>query len=185
MTSDLSEETLETKHVFHGRLLNLVVDTVRLPNGTITNREIVQHPGASAIVPILADGQVVLIRQFRKPTNEHLLEIPAGTLEHGEEPEHCAYRELTEETGFNAGKLRKLPPFYLAPGYSSEIIHIFIATDLTLKKNNLEDDEMLEVITLPFSEAIGLIDSGQIIDSKTIAGLLMAHRLHNQNKQED
>lgn len=171
----LQERVIDSERVFQGRVVNLRVDTVRLPNGKTSRREIVEHRGAVAIVPLLNDETVLMIRQFRLAVNEELLEVPAGTLEPDELPEVCAARELEEETGYRAGTLRKLFSQYLAPGYSQEILHVFLAQHLEKTAQRMEDDENLEVVLVPLHRAVDMVLSGEIRDAKTIAALLVTH----------
>ena len=172
------EETItSSKRLFDGRIINLRVDTVMLPNGKMSQREIVEHRGAVAMVPLLDRETVVLVRQFRRAAMESLLEIPAGTRDHDEDIEACARRELAEEINFQAGRMTKLFHSYQAPGYSTEVIHTFLARDLSPVEGHTDEDEFLEVVTLPLSEAIGKIKTGEIIDAKTISGLLFVERL--------
>ncbi len=166
----MDEKTVERKYVHKGRIINLRVDKVLLPNGREALREIVEHPGAVAVVPVLPDGRIVLVRQFRKPVEEALLEIPAGKLEKGENAETCAMRELKEETGFRAGKLEKILRFFPSPGFSDECIHLFKATELQKGEKNTEHDELIETVFLSASEIVKLIEEGKIKDGKTIIG---------------
>lgn len=170
------EAVLQRDAIYEGRIVKLYLEKVRLPNGEEALREIIRHPGAVAIVPLDADERVTLVRQYRLPAGRHLLEIPAGTLEPGEEPLACAERELQEEAGLFPGKLESLGGIFVAPGYSSEYIHLFLATDLRPSKLEGDDDEFLEVSSLPLDEALALIDSGEIVDGKTISALLLAAR---------
>src|SRR2546421_610982 len=128
--SHLIEKLVESKLIYNGRIVHLYVDTVELPNGKRAQREIVRHTGAVAIVPIDSDGNVVMVRQYRHAAGRVLLEIPAGTLNPGEDPDLCAGRELQEETGYKPGKLRRIGGIHLAPGYSTEFIHLYVATQL-------------------------------------------------------
>lgn len=171
----MKEEVIDSLRVYEGRVVNLRVDTVRLPNGKMSRREIVEHRGAVAIVPLLDDETVLMIRQFRLAVNEVLLEVPAGTLEPNEPPEVCAARELEEETGYRAGSLRKLFSQYLAPGYSQEILHVFLATDLEKTAQHTEEDESVEVVPVPLSRAVDMVLGGEVRDAKTIAALLVTH----------
>lgn len=168
------ERTVESEEIYRGRLVSLRVDTVQLPDGFRTRREIVVHGEAVAVVPILPDGRVILVRQFRKPAEAELIEIPAGGVEPGEDPEACVRRELAEETGYRPGRLIRLARFYLAPGYSTEFMHLYLALDLSPTDGRPEADERIEVLRLPLAEAIGLIEREEIRDCKTIAGLLLA-----------
>ena len=168
----MDEKTLEKKSVYKGRIINVRVDKVLLPNGRESSREIVEHPGAIAVVPILPDGKIVLVRQFRKPVEETLFEIPAGKLEKGESAETCAMRELEEETGFRAGKLEKLLKFFPSPGISNEGVHLFKATELQEGNKNTDHDELIELSFLSVSEILKMIEDGKIKDAKTIIGIL-------------
>ncbi len=178
----LQEEVIRSERIFQGRVVNLRVDTVRLPNGRISQREIVEHRGAVAIVPMLDDDTVLMIRQYRLAVNAVLLEVPAGTLEPGEPPERCAARELEEETGHRAGTLQPLFSQYLAPGYSQEILHVFLARDLHPTSQQTEEDENVEVVPMPLQEAVDRVLSGEIKDAKTIAALLVTHYVLNNRR---
>jgi len=174
---ELREQTIETSEVFSGRLVKLRVDRVRLPNGRETTREIVEHRGAVAAVPLIDADTIVLVRQFRQAAGETLLEIPAGTLDAGEDPVACVVRELEEEIGYHAGCVGEMFRSYLAPGYSSEMLHTFLAEDLTKVGAHSEEDEFIEIVQLPLDEAAGKILSGEIKDAKSICGILMAQRV--------
>ncbi|MEN3002495.1 MAG: NUDIX hydrolase [Armatimonadota bacterium] len=173
----MQEELIESRVLYQGRVVTLRLDMVRLPNGHITQREIVEHRGAVAIVPLLDADTVLLIRQYRQAVGETLLEIPAGTLEPGEPPEQCAMRELQEETGYRANRLRHLFSQYLAPGYSQEVLHVYLAEQLTPAPQQTEVDEMVQLVPTPLSQIVPMILKGEIKDAKTIAGLLMTLRL--------
>jgi len=173
----LKEETIDSKIVFDGRLVKLRVDKVRLPDGREAQREIVVHRGAVAMVPLLDRDVVVMVRQYRQAAGEILLEIPAGTSEPAESPLACADRELQEETGYKAGRITEMFKSYLAPGYSSEMLHTFLAEDLTRVDSHNDEDEFLEVVEVPMSEAVDWIRTGAIKDAKTICGILMAQRV--------
>ncbi|MCC6613957.1 MAG: NUDIX hydrolase [Anaerolineae bacterium] len=149
---------------------------VELPDGKTSQREIIQHPGAIAIVALDADQQVVLVRQFRTAADRVLVEIPAGTLNPGEEPLVCAERELQEEAGYFPGKLEPLGGIFVAPGYTTEYIHLFLATDLRESQLAADDDEFIEVDHVPMAEALRMIESGEICDGKSVAGLLRVAR---------
>ena len=177
---DLTEKTLESKRVFEGRLVNLRVDTVELPNGRVTTREVVEHRGAVAIVPMLDRERIVLVRQYRQPVGGAILEIPAGTLETGEDPYDCARRELAEEIGYRPGKLTRLFYSYLAPGYSTEMLHTFLAEDLEKVGENREPDEFLEIVTINLRDAAEMIRGGEIVDAKSICGILLASRIFKE-----
>jgi 8-oxo-dGTP pyrophosphatase MutT (NUDIX family) len=174
---DLKETVIGTEDIYKGKIVHLRVDTVRLPNGKEAKREVVAHRGAVCIVPVNAVGEVLFIRQFRLAAGETLLEIPAGTLETGETPAECAARELEEETGFRAGALRPLFSSFLAPGYSSELIHAFLATDLTPGSTHMDEDEKVVLTPMPLAEAQQRILNGELRDSKTISAVLVAAQL--------
>ncbi len=166
------ETTVASQRVYEGRLINLRVDTVRLENGKLTTREIVEHPGAVAVVALDEDDSVVLVRQFRKAAERELLEIPAGTLEEGENPTVCAQRELEEETGYRAKRLEQIGGIYTSPGFCTEFIYFYLATGLQKGRSAPEDDEAIETVKVHFSDIPDLIRRGEICDGKSIAGLL-------------
>jgi ADP-ribose pyrophosphatase len=164
---------LESIKVFQGRIFDVTVDTVQ--EGDVTyKRDVVHHPGSAVILPVFADDTVALVRQYRHPAVRYLLEAPAGTLEKGEAPEQGAARELEEELGLIAGNLEKLTEFFVSPGFCEEKMWIYLATELAETKQRLEDDEIIEVVRLPFSEALEMITDGEIQDAKTIIGLMLA-----------
>jgi len=178
------EATLTSKRIYQGRVLNLRVDTVQLPSGRITSREIVEHKGAVAVVALDEADNVLLVEQFRKPVEMRLLEIPAGTREIGEEGTSCAHRELREETGYRAGKLEHLGSYYSSPGFLTEWMEVYLATDLAWEPLPSAPDEVMEVEKITLHEALELIRAGRICDAKSIIGLLLArdhllaHREH-------
>lgn len=172
----MSVKVHNIRNLHKGRVFDLVIERVALPNGVVTDLEIIRHPGASAMVPILDDGSVVLIRQYRHAAGSFLWEIPAGTLEPGEDPVECARRELAEETGYEAARLEELGQILPAAGYTDEHIHIFLASGLRPVGQDLEDDEVLQSESVPFDTAIEMITRGEIKDAKTIAGLLMLYQ---------
>ena len=172
---NLTEKIVSSEPVYDGKLISLRVDHVELPNGERSMREIVQHPGAVAIVPLL-DDDVFLVRQYRLAANTITLEIPAGTLSRGEEPDRAAERELQEEIGYRPGKLTWLGGEYTAPGYTTEYIHLYLAEDLIHSRLAMDDDEFLDIVRLPFSEALRQVEAGEIDDGKTIAALLLVAR---------
>jgi ADP-ribose pyrophosphatase len=170
----MSHETLDSRRVYDGKLLRIDRDRVRLPNGRETDLEIVRHPGASAVVPFVTAGEILLVRQFRYATGGYILEVPAGTLDPGEEPELCARREVEEETGHRPGRLQKLGAIFATPGFTDEVIHLWAAFDLTPSEQNLDHDEVLSVIRMPFQEAIESVLDGRITDGKSICALMLA-----------
>jgi ADP-ribose pyrophosphatase len=159
------------KTIYKGRVVNLNLETVTLPNGNTVELELIHHPGAAAVVPMKDDKTVLLIRQYRHAAGGYILEIPAGKLEPGEEPRQCAAREIEEEIGFRADSLEPLITFFTTPGFTDEVIHIFKGIGLTPGKQNLDHDEVLDVIELPLDRAIAQIRNGTIRDGKTIIGL--------------
>jgi ADP-ribose pyrophosphatase len=167
------EKVHEITNIYEGKIFDVAVERITLPNGATKNREVVRHPGAAAMVPLLEDGKVVLVKQYRHAVGRFIWEIPAGTLELDEDPMTCAQRELIEEIGYEAGRLEKITEILPAPGYTDEHIHIFLATELTVAQQNLEDDEVLDVESLPFEKAVEMILSGEIQDAKSIVGLLL------------
>ena len=167
-------ERLASRTVFAGRRIEVRVDRLRLPNGAEHDFEMIHHPGAAAIVPLLASGEVLMLRQYRYATGGWLLEVPAGTLEPGESPEQCAARELTEETGYRAGALQPLGWIWTTPGFTDERIWLFLATDLTGGRQALERDELLTLERLPLARAAAMAAGGEIVDAKSVAALLRA-----------
>jgi nudix-type nucleoside diphosphatase (YffH/AdpP family) len=167
------ERCTKSDNLYNGRILNLRVDQVELDDGKSTVREVVEHRGAAAIVPVLRD-KVVLVRQFRYAAGSELLEIPAGTLERGEDPEACARRELEEETGYKCSELRKILECFMAPGYSTEKIHFYLAKNLELSGMKTEEDERIQTEVIPIVEAMEKIRKGEIHDAKTVCGLYRA-----------
>lgn len=172
----MDETILYTQHLYKGRIVKLDLHEVRLPDGNHSKREVITHPGAAAIVAIDADGKILLVRQYRTAAGKVLREIPAGTLNAEEPPAECAARELQEETGYKPGKLEPLTGFYPAPGYTTEFIHVFLATNLVESRLDADSDEFIEVDRVTLPDAIDMIVSGAIEDSKTIIGLMLAAR---------
>lgn len=148
---------------------------MQLPNGKTVTLDLVRHPGASAVVPLKKNGQVVLIHQYRHATGGYLYEIPAGKLSKDEAPEDCAIREVEEEVGYRVGRLQKLTSIFTAPGFCDEIIHLYLGTELTVTTQNLDEDEIIEIIELPFEEAMAKIINQTIRDAKSIIGLQLAY----------
>jgi ADP-ribose pyrophosphatase len=166
-------QILDSKVIFSGRVFDVTVDTIREGQKTY-EREVVHHSGSAVIVPIFDDGTIALVRQYRHPAVRYLLEAPAGTLKRGEVPEEGAARELEEELGFVAGRLEKLSEFFVSPGFCEEKMWVYLATELTETAQQLEDDEILNVIRIPFSQALSMITTGEIEDAKTIIGVMLA-----------
>ncbi|MDD9880064.1 MAG: NUDIX hydrolase [Candidatus Marinimicrobia bacterium] len=174
--SSLKETKISSEQKFSGRLIDLYLDQVELPNGETTTREWIDHPGAVCLIPILPDGKICLIRQFRYGPGEEFIEIPAGKLDAGEAPLDCAYRELEEETGYRTNKLTFLTNIYPAIGFSNEKMWMYLAEDLVASTNNLDKDEFLELLPTPLDEALEWVWSGKITDVKTIIGILWAQK---------
>lgn len=172
--SKLAEKVISSEPIYSGRVVKLAVDTVELPNGHLSKRELVRHPGAVAIVAVDSDGRLVMVEQYRYATGKVLLEIPAGTLNPGEDPDRCAHRELQEEVGYKPGALTKLGAIYLAPGYSTELIHLYLATDLTESRLAGDDDEFIEISHLTVADVLAKIASNAIQDAKTISAVMLA-----------
>lgn len=162
--------------VKQGRVFQLFSENITLSNGVTLDMEIIRHPGAAAIVPLMDDGSVLLIRQYRHAVDGCIWEIPAGTLEPSEDARHCARRELAEETGYTAQTIEKLTEITPLPAYSDERIHIYLASGLSEADQNLDDDELLSVHRLELTQAVAMIGSGEIQDAKTMVGLLLAAR---------
>lgn len=169
---NLEEKTLKVESIFQGRILTVQVETVELPNGKVGTREIVRHPGAVAILPIEANGNVILVRQYRKPLNQAIWEIPAGKLEIGENPLECAKRELAEEIKKSASTWKELISVWTAPGFTNEMIHLFQAEELANEEAEADEDEFLEVKSFTPIQLKQMIQSGEIQDTKTINALL-------------
>ena len=174
---DFTESALASESVFHGRLLHVKRDRVRLPDGKDSVREYVLHPGAVLIIAVTPAGELVLERQFRYPLGRHFIELPAGKIDPGEDPADTAKRELAEETGYVAARWRHIGVVHPCIGYSNERIEIFLAEDLAQNHSRLDHEEFLEVFTLPLETALEWVRTGEISDSKTVAGLFWAEKV--------
>ena len=170
----LQEKEIKTKRIFKGKLLGLREDTVELPSGKKSTREVVEHPGAVAIVAITKDKELVMVRQFRKAVGEILLEVPAGVPEKGESGEECARRELEEETGFHAKKVRKIWEGYASPGYSNELIQYYFAEEMTRMTQKTDADEFIEVDLVDIELCLDMLKNGKFKDNKTMIGIMIA-----------
>ncbi|MFY0697537.1 MAG: NUDIX hydrolase [Balneola sp.] len=171
---ELVEKKKFSKQVFNGKLLHVYYDEVTLPDNTTSSREWIKHPGASAVVPVFDNGDVMLINQYRYPAKQIFLEVPAGKIDKGENPHQTAVRELREETGIEAKELHYVGHFFPTIGYADEVIHIYIAMDLKFNEDATDDDEFVQKERVPLKEAVQLIHSGEINDGKTICCLLRA-----------
>lgn len=165
-----------TREIYRGKIVHLFVESADLPNGKTFEMEVVRHPGASAVVPLKEDGKVVLIYQYRHAAGGFIYEVPAGKLSPGEAPESCAEREVEEEVGYKVGKLEKLTTIFTAPGFCDEQIHLFLGTELVFSGQQLGEDEVLQVIEMPFEEAMNRIEDQTIRDAKSIVALELAYR---------
>lgn len=170
------------KEVYKGKIFTIVQDEIQFDDGSVAQWDLVVHNGASAVVPVTANKQVILVKQYRNAKDGYVLEIPAGKLEEDEDPLVCAKRELEEEIGFKAGKITKICSMFTAVGFSDERLHLYMAEELQPGKQNFDEDEYIEVVAYPIDEAVEMIFSGEICDSKTIAGLLAVESLLRNSK---
>ena len=186
LSDDLVERVVESKTIYRGNYLTFRIDTVERTDGSRAQREVVGHPGAVAILAIDDQDRVLMVRQYRAPAGRTLLEVPAGTLDTDkdtgaiEDPDLAAPRELEEETGYRAGSLRRLTSFWTAPGFATELMHLYLATDLKPADEGRlgpDEDERLELDHVPLNEAIAMVDRGEIADAKSILALLWLDRL--------
>ncbi len=179
---DLTEQTLNQSYVHRGRIINVRVDDVRLPNGKQADREVVEHNGGVCVAALTDDKEIYFVRQFRYPYHQVLPEIPAGKLEKGEDPLVCGKRELSEETGMEADHYRFLGELYPSPGYCAEIIYMYLATGLHKKEQHLDEDEFLEVEKIPLDRAVEMILNNEITDAKTQTAVLKVKLLEEKAK---
>ena len=167
-------ELISSETLLKGRAFSIRRDLLKTPDGRETKLDIIEHGGSVIIVPVDKDGNLLFVRQYRHAAGMDLLELPAGTLEKDEDPAGCAAREIREETGFAADKIEKIGDFYLAPGYSTEFMHVYLARELRPDPLEADADEFLSVETIPFAEAIQMAERGEIPDAKSLAALLLA-----------
>lgn len=168
-------KVLKSETLFRGKVFDLQVDQIEYNSGNPGVREIAIHPGGAVVVPVKDDGKIIFVKQFRYPLQKVLLELPAGKLDTGEDPMHCAVRELEEETGFKADKITKLGAIYTTPGFCTEVLHIFLAKGLTPGSHNREEGEHgMEVLELSLEEIEEKIKNGDLVDAKSLSGILMA-----------
>lgn len=178
MYEDLIEKKLDSEDVFDGVLLHVKKDTVELPNGDKAYREWVKHPGASAVIPVTPDGEVILVRQYRYPIGDVTLEIPAGKLDkENEDPLECAKRELSEETGYTASSYKFLTKLATTVGFSNEFIYIYAATGLVAGEQHTDEDEFINVVKVSKEEALKMVYDGRICDGKSVVAILMLNSL--------
>jgi ADP-ribose pyrophosphatase len=170
----LSRHLIARERLFTGNIFEVERDRLREESGLEIIRDVVRHPGGAGGLPIFADRSVALVRQYRHPAGRELLEIPAGRIEPGESPEECAQREVEAEIGVRAGRLVKLTDFFSTPGFCEERLYVYLATDLVPTQQNLDPDEVVEIVRLPLDDALKMVRSGEIEDSKTIIALLLA-----------
>jgi ADP-ribose pyrophosphatase len=167
-------ETIHSEKIYQGRVFGVRCDRVSLPNGKSVELDIVDHPGAVVLVPVDDQGNLWFVRQYRHAGQVELLELPAGSLEAGELPEACALREVREEIGMAAGHIEKIGEYYMAPGYSTEYVHVYLATGLRPSPLAADDDEFLSVETLPIAQVFKMVEGGRMHDCKTLASLYLA-----------
>ena len=179
---DFYEKQLETRTVYEGLIVNVRRDVAQMPDGAAVHREVVEHPGGVGIVPVISDGKVLMVRQYRYPMECEVLEIPAGKLERGEDPMECAVRELSEETGCTAGRIVDLGAIYPSPGYCREILYLYLALDLSQGKMHLDEHELLSVEAIGIGELIKKIMANELPDAKTVVGILKAERYLKEHK---
>ena len=178
------EKQLSSEFIFDGVVVKLYKDMVELPNGKEATREVIRHKGAACVIAITDDYKVIVVKQFRYPFNKVLVEIPAGKLDPGEEPHQCALRELKEEAGVIPERLVFIGDLYPTPAYCDEVIHMYMATGLKYVEQNLDDDEFLEVVHMPYTELKKAIFTGEICDAKTQAAFLKADYILNNIKKK-
>ncbi|TYZ24748.1 NUDIX domain-containing protein [Selenomonas ruminis] len=184
MGEELIEKKVSSEDIFDGTLLHVKRDTVTLPNGNQATREWISHPGASSILPLTPEGEVILVRQYRYPIGKITLEVPAGKLDApDEDPLVCAKRELSEETGYEAKTITKLSTIATTVGFSNEYIHMYMAEGLTPGKQHPDEDEFINVVKMPLKEAVAMVLDGRICDAKSAASILLVER-RLREKQE-
>lgn len=174
---ELWEKTVESQTLFEGKIITVKLDKAQLVNGAVVHREVVEHPGGVCILPLFDDGTVSIVRQFRYPFQTVVTELPAGKLEKGEAHRPAALRELEEEVGVTCGRLTYLGCLYLSPGFSTEVLHMYLAQDLKQGRCHPDEDEFLEAERVPFGQLFQMVMSGEITDAKTVAVVLKTKQL--------
>lgn len=172
----MTYELIQSRQVYYGRAFSIRADTIRLPDSRQAELDIVEHIGSVVILPLDQEGKILFVRQYRHAIGTHILELPAGTLEEGEQPEVCAHRELREETGMAAGSMHYLGGFYLAPGYSTEFMHVYLAADLVSNPLAADADEFLTLEKVPVSKALDMSNEGLLPDAKSLAVFHLARK---------
>lgn len=170
----MQEKTIKSKKIYKGRIISVRDDTVKMATGRVTSREVVMHPGAVGIIALTSKGEIILVRQYRKPVEQVMLEIPAGLFDKGENLTAAAKRELEEETGYKAEKIKKVFSAFMSPGYSTEKFHYFMTKDIKKTTQRYEEDEHIKVVKIPILAAWRMVKSGKIKDNKTIVGIAIA-----------
>ncbi len=180
---DMTEKPVNREYIFKGRIINLRVDDALLPDGSVAKREVVEHPGGVCVAALTENNELLFVEQFRYPYSEVVLELPAGKLEHGEDPFKAGKRELREETGAVAEEYESLGKLYPTPGYCGEIIHMYFAKNLTFTSQDLDSDEFLEVRKIPLKEAFEMVINNEIADSKTQVGIMKVYyKIYGEQK---
>lgn len=173
------EKTISVSKIYKGGIIEVEAQKVTLPDGRTASRDIIRHPGAAAIIPINDKNEVYMVRQFRKPIESVLLEIPAGKLDHGEDPKICAERELKEETGLTAAEIKHLVSVYSTPGFSDEVLHIYSATGLSEGETCADEDEFISCEKIHMEKLIDMVLNNEINDAKSVIGILLADRMYH------
>ena len=181
---DFFEQRIDRDDKYHGIIVDVHLDRVRLNDGSISRREVVEHPGGVTILPVDEAGNCYMVRQFRYPAGHMMLEAPAGKLEYGEDHRECAVRELSEETGFSADELIYLGGFYTSPGFSSELLHIYLALGLHAGESHLDEGEFLNVEKIPLQQLSDMVMANEIEDAKTIIAILKAEKVLKERAKQ-